>query len=113
MFKKFTLLLAVLLIPISYASEYSLCSENKGKQSARSNEIHNIYLADQKDRENWNNLSREEMFEVQNRDLSRRKRIGEIFGEGCLNSAADFINAAMIYQCSGLIALDTFVRENS
>ncbi len=31
-------------------------------------------------------------------DLKRRMRVGELFGEGCLKSAADFSAAALVYQ---------------
>lgn len=36
--------------------------------------------------------------EVAKRDVERRKRVGEIFGEGCFTKAEDFAAAALVYQ---------------
>ncbi|MBN8542513.1 MAG: hypothetical protein J0L82_19135 [Deltaproteobacteria bacterium] len=35
---------------------------------------------------------------VQPRDEARRKRVGEIFGEGCFKTSEDFAAAALVYQ---------------
>ena len=38
------------------------------------------------------------MTEVARRDVVRRQRIGEIFGEGCFSKAEDYAAAALVYQ---------------
>ncbi len=38
------------------------------------------------------------MIEVQKRDETRRKRVGEIFGEGCFSTSEDYAAAALVYQ---------------
>lgn len=38
------------------------------------------------------------MLEVVRRDEYRRKRVGEIFGEGCFSKAEDYAAAALVYQ---------------
>ena len=99
-FKKVSLcIVSILLFSTSaYSKENILCSSDPEKQKSRSLEIQTLYLADQKERENWLEMTDKERFEVAKHDLDRRKRIGEIFGEGCFSSALDFENAAMIYQ---------------
>ncbi len=74
------------------------CTPGSNEQKLRSKEIHQLYLADQADRERWFDKTNEEMVEVTKNDMVRRKRIGEIFGEGCFSSASDYHDAAMIYQ---------------
>lgn len=58
----------------------------------RATEIQEIVKADQDDRKG--ELPKDLML----RDQKRRMRIGEIFGEGCLKSAADFSASALVYQ---------------
>jgi hypothetical protein len=38
------------------------------------------------------------MQEMVKNDVLRRKRVGEIFGEGCFSKAQDFAAAALVYQ---------------
>lgn len=38
------------------------------------------------------------MKRIHKEDLARRKRVGEIFGEGCLRTGKDYLAAALIYQ---------------
>jgi len=59
----------------------------------RSKELQEIVKADQDDRQKIP-LSQD----VISRDIARRMRVGEIFGEGCFKSAADFSAAALVYQ---------------
>jgi len=54
--------------------------------------------ADQADRQDWAGKTPEEMQEVVQRDVARRKRVGEIFGEGCFSKAEDYAAAALVYQ---------------
>lgn len=64
----------------------------------RSRELLKIVAADQEDRKNWDAKNLSEMTEIAKRDVRRRRRVGEIFGEGCLSSAEDFAAAALVYQ---------------
>lgn len=86
----------------SFATEnsqtYQPCQSDKVRLEKRSDELAAIVKADQDDRKDWNSKTPEEMQEVANRDLLRRKRVGEIFGEGCFSKAKDFAAAALVYQ---------------
>jgi hypothetical protein len=72
------------------------CVNNPPKQRQRSEELQSLAKGDQDDRKlpvesiDWQ--------KVRPRDEARRKRVGEIFGEGCVTSAADYSAAALIYQ---------------
>jgi hypothetical protein len=59
----------------------------------RSMELQKIVKADQDDRQKMPLPP-----SVLLRDLKRRMRVGEIFGEGCFKSAADYAAAAPVYQ---------------
>lgn len=59
----------------------------------RSLEIQAIAKADQEDRQTMPLTAA-----VHLRDLKHRMRVGEIFGEGCLKSPADFAAAALVFQ---------------
>lgn len=61
------------------------CQQDKARLEMRSKELSTIVKADQDDRQDWQEKSPEEMAAVVKRDLARRKRIGEIFGEGCFS----------------------------
>lgn len=74
------------------------CLEDKPRQEYRSQELAKIVAADQEDRKDWDKKTADEMREVQKRDTKRRKRIGEIFGEGCFSKAEDYAAAALVYQ---------------
>ncbi len=79
------------------------CVTNSETQAKRTQELKEIYLNDQKDRKIFeSNLDRswpEPMLKkMSENDLRRRMRVGEIFGEGCFSTAADYGYAAMVYQ---------------
>lgn len=74
------------------------CQTQSAIQQNRSAELAGLVDDDQKDRENWDNLSDQDKMNVSNRDLKRRMRVGEIFGEGCFKLAADYSAASLIYQ---------------
>ena len=67
------------------------CEEQTYK--SRSQELQDIVKADQDDRKTMPLPP-----EVIIRDQKRRMRVGEIFGEGCIKSAADFSASALVYQ---------------
>lgn len=64
-----------------------------GCKQSRSAELKALADADQKDRPN--NVLAEG---ATGRDLVRRKRVAEIFAEGCLRTGADYENAALVFQ---------------
>lgn len=69
------------------------CASNPQLQEVRSKELQRLVKEDQDDRVgpiDWQKVSP--------RDKQRRMRVGEIFGEGCLKTASDFLAAALIYQ---------------
>jgi hypothetical protein len=74
------------------------CNTDEARQKARSDELQQIVNMDQEDRQNWQQMAPAQIVEVAKRDLARRMRIGEIFGEGCISSAADYAAAALVFQ---------------
>jgi len=76
------------------------CAQDQARLKARSEELQKIVDADQDDRKDWFHLTQEQMAEVASRDLIRRKRVGEIYGEGCFSLARDYAAAALVYQHS-------------
>ena len=93
---------------LGYTSAYShnqllddvnqTCLTHPDVQHLRSKELAELVDLDQKDRENWDELSEEEKTNIAARDLKRRMRVGEIFGEGCFKTTADYSAASLIYQ---------------
>ena len=79
-------------------SDFKSCHADKLRQEARSKELQNIVKADQDDREDFFKKTPEELQGMAHRDDERRKRVGEIFGEGCFLNAEDFAAAALVYQ---------------
>lgn len=87
----------------SFASSFSdpifiSCPNDPLRQTLRSNELQAIVSEDQKDRMQPVDLEKIDWAKVLPRDESRRKRIGEIFGEGCFKEAKDYAAAALVYQ---------------
>jgi hypothetical protein len=79
------------------------CSDDEPRHRARSEELQQIVAADQKERDNWQDwsqLPREEFIGIFERDLARRMRVGEIFGEGCIVTPRDYAAAALVFQHS-------------
>ncbi len=78
------------------ANPFIACSQDKIRLAASSEELQNLVNADQEDRKgpfdsiNWT--------VVLPRDEVRRKRVGEVFGEGCFSTSADYAAAALVYQ---------------
>lgn len=66
-------------------------------QKARSFELKQLVLADQKDRISVD-ISKIGGSKIAKKDLARRKRVREIFSEDCVKSAEDYLAAALIYQ---------------
>jgi hypothetical protein len=77
---------------------YIPCIQDPQRLEARSKELAQIVKADQDDRENFPSRTPEEMQEMVKQDVVRRKRVGEIFGEGCFSKAQDYAAAALVYQ---------------
>lgn len=74
------------------------CVDQPVIQAARSKELADLVNADQVEREHFDELSEDEKMTLMTNDLIRRKRVGEILGEGCFQSAADYAAASLIYQ---------------
>lgn len=78
------------------ADSYKPCLLDPAKQAQRSADLKQLEQADQADRSG--NQMRPG---TERRDRERRQRVGEIFGEGCFKTGADFANAAMVNQHGG------------
>lgn len=75
------------------------CINNPDFQTRRSHELQTLLIEDQKDREkDWSELTPEEIEVITANDLNRRKRVGEIFGEGCITTDKDCLASFMIFQ---------------
>jgi hypothetical protein len=91
----------IVSLPIARADDsqpYKNCLEDPARQEARSRELQEIVNADQSDRSAAPNIPEGQWPDILNRDLKRRKRVGEIFGEGCFKNSADYAAAALVYQ---------------
>jgi hypothetical protein len=107
---KLILQLTIVLIWLTFANSsvfsenrvsdptYLSCLKQPEKQKSRSKELEDMVLADQKERVDFENLSEEERLDLVENDLIRRKRVGEILGEGCFKTAQDYAGASLIYQ---------------
>lgn len=76
------------------------CLQNPKIQKERSNELQQLQLLDQHDREglNYRVVSKNDWNKISQSDALRRKRVAEIFAEGYLQSSEDYLAAALIYQ---------------
>lgn len=74
------------------------CLQDPVRLKARSDELQVLVNADHDDRENWQKTFSTSNNPVPLRDEIRRKRVGEIFGEGCFSKPEDYAAAALIYQ---------------
>lgn len=78
------------------ANPFISCSQDRVRLKARSEELQRIVNADQDDRKGpFDSI---DWTAVAPRDEARRKRVGEIFGEGCFSTSADYAAAALVYQ---------------
>lgn len=85
--------------PSSVAPSASrLCAEDEARRAARSAEIQRIVDDDQRARKGPMPQTPAEWAPIEEADRRRRMRVGEIFGEGCMTTAKDFANAALVYQ---------------
>ncbi|MCE3237035.1 MAG: Uncharacterized protein K0R24_16 [Gammaproteobacteria bacterium] len=77
---------------------YQTCLNNPTIQHERSDELKRLLEADQKEREEMSPVNPKEFIPIAKNDLLRRKRVGEILGEGCFKTPRDYLSAALIYQ---------------
>lgn len=92
-------LVAIVLVMNNVFAKALTCVNNPELQLLRSQELQTLVEADQQDREkDWSELSPEEREQINDNDLNRRKRVGEIFGEGCITTNKDYLAAFLIYQ---------------
>lgn len=82
----------------AWPAEDMPCLEQPEKQASRSNELKELVEADQNECEGFENMSEEAMIKLYENDLIRRKRVGEILGEGCFKTSDDYVAASLIYQ---------------
>lgn len=79
-----------------------LCLYNPELQALRSKELQQLMEEDQNDRmavgDDYFSVTGEDWLKIDKNDLERRKRVGEIFAEGCFKTAADYHAAGLIYQ---------------
>lgn len=88
-----TLLALCLLSSAALAQDSRRCADDPLRLALRSAELQALKQADQADR-----IPPIDWKIVFSRDEARRKRVGEIFGEACFNTAQDYAAAAMIFQ---------------
>jgi hypothetical protein len=64
------------------------CANNPKMQQARFKELLTLVKADQDDRKDssFKNMTLDKILQISRNDLQRRKRVGEIFAEGCLKN---------------------------
>lgn len=98
--KLFAIFMIISIAMPTFAKDgvYIRCQDDDKRKLERGKELQKIVSADQADREDWGNLTPQEMQELLKRDLVRRKRVAEIFAEGCFSTAADFAAAALVFQ---------------
>ncbi|MGE0527901.1 MAG: hypothetical protein AB7G93_10850 [Bdellovibrionales bacterium] len=88
-----SLLLAGVVLTGCQSVPFRPCHADPERQEQRSQELQAIVKADQEGRAppvDWQRLLP--------KDEGRRKRVGEIFGEGCFKTAEDYAAAALVYQ---------------
>ncbi|HAT1659748.1 TPA: hypothetical protein I8034_000467 [Legionella pneumophila] len=97
--KSFILFSVITLISMNQSiySGYLPCSMQPQKLKERSLELKRLAEQDQEDRK-ASEIPPEEWEKISKRDAKRRKRVGEIFGEGCFHVGEDYNHAALIYQ---------------
>lgn len=86
-------IVSAFVLPLTTYSQQVLGACESPIYELRSKELQQIVKADQDDRQSMPLPP-----EVSQKDRIRRMRVGEIFGEGCMQSAADFAAAALVYQ---------------
>jgi len=89
-------MILLVLFSISFANAqatFKSCLDDPSRLTLRAQELNALVKADQQDR-----IEPIDWAKVLPRDEVRRKRIGEIFGEGCFKTAADYAAAALVYQ---------------
>ena len=78
------------------------CRQDPARLDERSKELSEIVREDQADREGFGpkdtTKTQEDFDRLIARDEIRRKRVGEIFGEGCFAKASDYAAAALVFQ---------------
>jgi len=91
-------LLNASLMPVTSSHALSkICIYDEDVQKKRSLELERLRQKDQEERDNFFEKTREELEQLIKHDLKRRKRVGAIFGEGCIKTANDYVAAATIY----------------
>ena len=79
-------------------TSYLPCLEQPELQKMRADELKQMLVDDQAIREKWDEMTENDIVTMLDEDLARRKRVGEILGEGCFKTPEDYMAAALIYQ---------------
>lgn len=95
-YKIYLLFFLLLSCSITFSKDILPCKQDQERLKKRSEELQQIVEEDQLDRKN--NPEKLEWETLFQRDEKRRKRVGEIFGEGCLQTSSDYKNAALVFQ---------------
>lgn len=95
--KWWLILISIMFIQGAQAGDFKGCDEDPNRLSLRSAELQEIVKADQEDR-----IPPIDWSVVGKNDENRRKRVGEIFGEGCFSKAEDYGAAALVFQHGNL-----------
>ena len=83
---------------MSHPSDFRSCHEDKERREARSGELSAIVDADQNDRAEFFKKTPRQVHEILKRDEQRRRRVEEIYREGCFTKARDFAAGALVFQ---------------
>ncbi len=97
------ILLLMFLTLLASRGQSKSCLSDPKIQTARSSELQEIYKNDQDDRKfmesGLDKIWPKDKTEIMNRnDIERRRRVAEIFAEGCFKTSADYVAAAMVFQ---------------
>jgi hypothetical protein len=79
---------------------FAVCTKGSSLQQSRSRELTHLLVDVRQDREETNGelpKNKKEKDKLEKRNLERRKRVKQIYTEGCFKSAKDYANAAEIY----------------
>lgn len=81
------------------AEDLSLpCVQDEPRRKDRSDELQKIVREDQQARKDWVSFTPDQIKAMGREDVVRRKRVGEIFGEGCFSLPQDYAAASLVFQ---------------
>lgn len=99
--KSIALYCTLILLSLLFSNAvFANCLLNPKLQPIRSRELQKLVKHDQLERKNYLEIMKSKKLrkKMVAKDLARRKRVGEIFAEGCITSSKDYLAAALIFQ---------------